>query len=96
MSICAPGAARFGERRNPGLAAANRFAQGIGKNSSQQRIGVFLLAIEPDDAALAITLRLVVSKSVGRDLCKFNAKTRDWRLSSHPGCRRIARRTDFR
>src|SRR5581483_1850608 len=50
------GTALLGEGGNPGVTAAERIADRIGKGGGEQRIGVLLLAGHADDAALAVAL----------------------------------------
>ncbi len=49
----------LGHRRNPRRGAPHRIAKRLREGRGQQRVGVFLLAGEADDSALAVTLDLV-------------------------------------
>src|SRR3984957_20159953 len=51
----------LGDRKNPRFAAAEQVADGIGERRGQKRVGVFLLAVEADDTALAVALHVVAA-----------------------------------
>src|SRR6185437_2418065 len=68
------GAALLRKGRNPGIAAANCVTDGVGEGGREQGVGVLLLAVQADNAALAVALDLVLAEGPERQCGDLVAK----------------------